>query len=272
MRGVAVARRLRRTVPLVLLVGTGGCFATRNDVRVLQGDLTAMRAELLRNDAEQRDALQQANRLLQAASDSLARLSARTVGIQGDVRGEMRSVREQLLQIQQLLNQSQGTITRLRAELEGRGGATPVPPAGGPPVSVVPPTAGQDTAGAPGPTQLYQRALDLLRNNSTATARTLFQELLSTYPASEYAPDAQYYIAESLAKENNVAGADAAYAAVVAKYPDNALAPRSLYKRAMLFVKQGDTARARGLLNDVITRYPRSEEADLAAETLKTLR
>lgn len=262
--------RLIRLAPLAALVAVGGCFATRNDVRVLQGDLTALRTELLRNDAEQRAALAQANRLLQAASDSLARLGTRTVGIQGDLRGEMRSVREQLLQIQQLLNQSQSTITRLRAELEGR---APVPPAAG---GAVPPGAaagaGADSAAGPGPTQLYQRALDLLRNNSTTTARSLFQELLSTHPASEYAPDAQYYIAESLARENNVPAAEAAYAAVVAKYPDNALAPRSLYKRAMLFVRQGDTVRARGLLNDVITRYPRSEEADLAAETLKTLR
>ena len=49
-------------------------------------------------------------------------------------------------------------------------------------------------------------------------------------------------------------------------------APTALYKRAQLVVQQGNTAQARQLLQQVIARYPRSDEAELAAEQLKTLR
>jgi len=295
-RSVHASRRVWRMIPLVALMATGGCFATRGDVRIIQNDILALRAEVLRKQQEHMEALLQTQRLLQVASDSLSRVSARTVGIQGDVRGEFRAVREQLLQVQTLLGQSQATISRLRAELEEqRANAAAVPPAGAVPPgaapgasgtnrpsSMTPPQAANTGAKAadsaatasntPGPSQLFVNGRDQLTRGSSATARTLFQELLTNYPDSDYAPDAQFWIAESLAKENNVAAADAAYAAVVSTYPNAPKAPTALYKRAQLLIKQGNTPQARQLLEQVVARYPRSDEAELATETLKTLR
>lgn len=282
--------RVWRLLPLVALVATGGCFATRGDVRIVQNDLASLRVELLKNQLDQREALTQTMRLLQVATDSLSKVSARTVSIQGDVRGEMRAVREQMLQVQTLLGQSQATIARLRSEIESRAAApapaaplpvgsavAPVPAAGKavPPASgkAVPPAA--DSAGPsrlPGPNQLYSDGRDQLTRGASATARIYFQELLTNYPASDYAPDAQFWIAESFAREKNLAAADAAYAAVVSTHPTSAKAPTALYKRAQLVVQQGNTAQARQLLEQVIARYPRSDEAELAAEQLKTLR
>ncbi|MFN9203389.1 MAG: tol-pal system protein YbgF [Gemmatimonas sp.] len=274
--------RVWRWVPLVALPATGGCFATRGDVRIVQTDIASLRAELIRNQQDQKDALTQTLRLLQVASDSLARVSARTVGIQGDVRGEMRAVREQLLQVQTLLGQSQATIARLRKEMEEqRASLVPAAPGATTPGAALPPgrpgaaPAKPESAVAaplPGPSQLFVNGRDQLTRGSSATARTLFQELLSAYPDSDYAPDAQFWIAESLAKENNTAAADAAYAAVVSTYPNAPKAPTALYKRAQLLLKQGNTPQAKQLFEQVVARYPRSDEAELAAETLKTLR
>jgi len=280
-------RRVWRLVPLVALAATGGCFATRGDMRVLQGDIAAMRAEVLKGQQEQKDALAQTQRLLAVASDSVARISARTVAIQGDVRGEMRGVREQLLQVQTLLGQSQATIARLRAEMEARNAMIPVAPApttepapapgrGSNPRPVTPTpapgSADTSTGVLAGPNQLYTTGRDQLLRGATATARMTFQELITNYPQSDYAADAQFWIAESLAKENNAPAADAAYAAVVSAYPTSAKAPTALYKRAQLVLKMGNTAQARQLFEQVISRFPRSDEAELATETLKTLR
>lgn len=280
-------RRVWRLIPLVALLATGGCFATRGDMRVLQGDIAAMRAEVLKGQQEQKDALAQTQRLLAVASDSVAKISARTVGIQGDVRGEMRGVREQLLQVQTLLGQSQATIARLRAEMEARNAMIPVAPAptmepapaagrgGNPrPVTPTPAPSGADTSTGvlAGPNQLYTTGRDQLLRGATATARMTFQELITNYPQSDYAADAQFWIAESLAKENNAPAADAAYAAVVSAYPTSAKAPTALYKRAQLVLKMGNTAQARQLFEQVVSRFPRSDEAELATETLKTLR
>ena len=125
---------------------------------------------------------------------------------------------------------------------------------------------------SPGATQLYTNGLDQLKRGSTATARTVLQELLSTYPGSDHAPDAQFYIAESLMREKNLAGADAAYSAVVAKYPQSPRAATAHYKRAQIAVQQGNSAEARKLFTEVVNRFPGSNEAVLAADQLKLLR
>jgi len=284
----AAARGLRHTlrscvwrlVPLVVLVATGGCFATRGDVRIVQSDISSLRAEILKNQLDQRDALTQTMRMLQVASDSLSKVSARTVSIQGDIRGEMRAIREQMLQVQTLLGQSQATIARLRSEIESRSAASVAAPAAGTVPPVVPPTSGRmpppavDSAAtrAPGPNQLYTDGRDQLTRGSSATARIYFQELLTNYPTSDYAPDAQFWIAESFAKEKNLPAADAAYAAVVSAHPTSAKAPTALYKRAQLLLQQGRTPQSKQLLEQVIARYPRSDEDELAAEQLKKLR
>ena len=281
-RAVVRARRAWRMIPVVALVATAGCFATRNDVRIVQGDVAALRTEMLKNDAAQRDALLQATRILSAVTDSMARISARTTGIQGDVRGEFRNVKEQLLQVQTLLGQSQAATNRLRAEMESRNNA-PVSPL--PVTSGTPPVAGavtsavaaasDSTASVPaGPTaaQLYQTGMDQSRRGSTSTARTYFQELLSKYPDSDLAPDAQNAIAQTLEREKNVNGADAAYAAVLTKYPDSRVAPTALYKRAQIALQKGNTADARKMLQEVVSRYPKSTEADVAADQLKNMR
>lgn len=289
LAGVARARRVWRVLPLTALAAVSGCFATRNDVRIVQSDLVALRTELLRNDADQKAALAQAMSVLAAATDSLARISNRTVSIQGDVRGEMRAVKEQLLQVQTLLGQSQANLNRLRATIEANTNAAPVappsPPLGTTPAtsttpvgaapgspSVVPPAADSTAQRGPGPTQLYQNGVDLMKRGSTNTARTVFQELLSTYPTSEFAPDAQYYMAESLRTDKNWAAADAAFAAVVTKYPDSPRAPTSHFKRAQIALQQGNTAEARKLFTEVVSRFPKSAEADLAAEQLRLLK
>lgn len=274
--------RVWRLIPLVALVATGGCFATRGDVRIVQTDLSSLRAELLKNQMDQRDALAQTMLVLRAAGDSLAKISARTVGIQGDIRGEMRAVREQMLQVQTLLGQSQATIARLRAEIEARNAAIVAPPpvgsvspAGSSPGARSPamvPPADSVVTRSPGPNQLYTDGRDQLTRGSFATARIYFQELVTNYPSSDYAPDAQFYIAESFGKEKNLPAADAAYAAVVSVHPTSARAPTALYKRAQLALQQNNIAQTRLLLEQVIAKYPRSDEADFAAEQLKTLR
>jgi len=292
----ALGLSARRLTPLVALVAAGGCFATRSDVKLVQTDIASLRAEVIKHEDDARAGLAAANKLLQAATDSLTKVSARTVSIQGDVRGETRTIKEQLLQIQQLLGQSQATIARMRAELAERGSVPPVlsgpvttMPTQNPPAPLVPPagksgtnaTSPTNTGAAtdammsprgPGPAELFQNGRDQQTRGSSGTARMLFQELLTNYPTSDEAPDAQFWIAESFANEKNPAAADAAYAAVVTKYPEAPKAPTALYKRAVLYAKQGNNAKARELFEQVVSRYPKSDEAVFATDQLKTLR
>jgi tol-pal system protein YbgF len=269
---------------VVLLAGSTGCFATRADMRILQGDINTVRTESQRSAQAQAQALTETARILQAVSDSLTRLSVRQLAFEGDVRGEMRRVNEQLIQVQQLLGQSASIIRSLRADLEAAGrtaipepaGATTgaVPPAGTPPAATPPratPPPAPATGQIPGPNVLYQDGMDHMRRGSYASARIAFGDLLLNYPGSDVAPEAQYLVAEAYAAERNLTAAETAYAAVVSKYPDSPRAPEAMYKRARIFIEQGNVAAAKPLLEQIIKQYPRSDSAEFAKERLASL-
>ncbi len=283
-------RGVRRLLPLALLA-TGACFATREDVQALHTDVQTLRADNARSDSARRAALDGVVASMNIVRDSLGLLSARVVKMQGDVRGDLYDVGQQLLQIQQLTGQSQQKVQELRAMLDQRqndiasssappaSGVSPQPtPGGTTSPSAVPRTGGAappPAAGAgatPGPNQLFQISLEQLRRGSPGAARTGLLQLLQQYPTSDLVPDAQFYLGEAYHQEGNAAGADSAYAAVVTRFPTSPRAPTALYKRALGMEEKGNITGARGLLNDLVQRYPRSDEASLAKDRLRTLK
>lgn len=285
-------RGVRCLLPVALLA-TGACFATREDVQALHTDMQSLRADNARSDSASRAALDRVVTSLNVVRDSLGLLSTRVVKMQGDVRGDLYNVGQQLLQIQELTGQSQQRVQELRASLEAKQSdiqssvapQTSQPSAGapaGPPTtspSSTTPRAGATTppapaagGGTPGPNQLFQLSLEQLRRGSPGAARTGLQTLLQQYPSSDLVPDAQFYLGEAYHQEGNAAGADSAYAAVVSGYPTSPRAPTALYKRALGMEEKGNIVGARGLLNDLVSRYPRSDEAALAKERLRTLK
>jgi tol-pal system protein YbgF len=290
-------RGVRCLLPLVLLA-TGACFATREDVQALHADVQSLRADNARSDSARRAALDRVVTSMNIVRDSLGLLSARVFKMQGDVRGDLYNVGQQLLQIQQLTGQSQQRVQELRASLEARQsdiqssnaqpgappptgatGAAPsstgatspssANPSSRPGATTTPAPSGGAT---PGPNQLFQISLEQLRRGSPGAARTGLQTLLQQYPTSDLVPDAEFYLGEAYHQEGNAAGADSAYAAVVSSYPTSPRAPTALYKRALGMEEKGNVVGARGLLNDLVTRYPRSDEAALAKERLRTLK
>lgn len=262
------ARTMRAAAPLAL-VFTGACFATRSDMRVLQGDILNFRTEAARADSARARQVAAVAAALGTVADSVRATSDRLARFQGDTRGDVRAIQQQLLQIQELTGQSQRRLQELRAEMESRA-QQPVAP----PVSATPgdTTNAAPVQAAPGPNQLYQLAYDQLRRGSYSAARAGFEELLRLYPTSELAPDAQINIAESHAAEGTNSAADSAYAAVVAKYPRSPRAATALYKLALSMARQGRRPDARSAMDRVVREYPQSDEADLAREWLRTNR
>jgi tol-pal system protein YbgF len=266
-------RTLVRRIAPVALVATGACFATQSDLRVLQTDVQTMRTERQRQDSVMQQRFDALMTSLRMTNDSLRSLSNRLTVIQGNVRGDLYQMNQQLLQIQELSGQSQRRLQELRSSLEARQqdappAAVPVPPAATPRDSAAAPGP---AAGSPGPNQLFQSSLDQLRRGSPASARRGFEELLRLYPTSDVAADAQFYLAESWAAEGNSGAADSAYATVVTKHAQSQRAPTALYKRALLLQQRGNIALARTALNDVVRLYPRSDEAQLARDRLRTM-
>lgn len=269
---------------LLLIVGAivsaSGCFATRSDVQVLQGDIAVLRAEAVRADSAHRDQMRQIARQIGAVGDTLRSVNAFLARFQGDFSLTMHTFGQQLLAVQELTGQSQKKLQEMRASLEAaqqeRATQVVVPAA---PVASVPgaPTAAPVASAAVqppviGPNQLFQVAKEQLQAGRTSAARDGFQTFLAQYPSDDLASDAAYRIAESWALEGKLAAADTAYQLVADKYPKSEQAPRAIYKRAMTSRQAGQTRQARTLFQLIVDKYPKSLEAELAADFLKTLK
>ena len=286
-----IVNRLRLLAPAAF-VAVGAC-ATRSDIQVLQSDIRVMRIESTQADSARRVQLDAVIAALGGTQDSLRSMHAQLFKFQGDVRGELYALGQQLIQVQELTGQSQRRLQELRASMEqrapesvapatqlpgptqGTGAAIPNRPA---PAAATPapvtslPQAPNSGSVTPGPNQLFQLSLDQLRRGSAVAARAGFQDLLRQYPSSDVAPEAQFYIAQSYETEGKIASADSAYALVVSKYPQSARAPSALYKRALALQAQGKVQAARAALDLVIRNYSRSDEAVLARDRLRTLK
>ena len=269
-----------RCLAPVALMATGACFATSNDVKMLQLQVDSLRTANVRSDSVRAAQLAQVVATLGLVRDSLGNVSGHVVKMQGDMRGDLHDVNEQLLQIQQLTGQSQNRLQELRASIEQRNqdmGEGAAPPATTGARGATTPTGTSPAPGAPGsnepgPNQLYQLGMEQLQRGSPSTAVQAFQKLLQDYPAADISPEAQFYLGEAYRAQGNAAAADSAYAMVIQKYPKSPHAPTALYKRALYLEQQGNATAARALLNQLISTYPQSDEAALARDHLRELK
>lgn len=247
-----------------LLVSAGGCFATRNDLQLLQQDIAASRGQAARADSARAAQLAVVIGTLRALDQSIRSLGADLVRRDADVRGELRALAQQLIQVQELTGQSQKRLQELRAELEQQKQDASLAQR---------PPAGDSAAGvAAGPNQLFQTSYEQLQRGNSGTARAGFEDLLRRYPTSDLAPEAQYYVAETYAADGNAGLADSAYAIVVQKWPRSARAPEALYKRGLALQRAGRAREARGIFQRVVAEYPRSDAAQLARDALRVAR
>jgi TolA-binding protein len=268
--------KLRLLGPLAIVITSSACFATRNDVRILQEDILSLRAAEARADSARArqlaDISNTLNTTLVAVRDSVRDLGLRLVTFQGSTRQELYSLGQQLLQLGELMGQSQAAMQSFRADIEERnrqaleqavrGAAAPAVPgdtsrAAAPPVLLT-----------EGPNVLYQIGRDQLSRNAWTAAREAFNRLLTEHPTSDLVPDALLGIADAFDAEGNRAEGDSVYRLVVSKYPSDDAAPRSLYKLGLSLARQRMMPEARKAMQDVVRLYPRSDESTLATDWL----
>ncbi|MGQ0703221.1 MAG: tetratricopeptide repeat protein [Gemmatimonadales bacterium] len=237
--------------------------ATKGQVRLLQGDVQALRVESARRDSARAAALAAVLTLQQRIMDSLivTREAVRNLDVR--VQADLTDINRQLLQVQELTGQSQQRLTELKAQLDARAEQAAVAGGAGAP---------SDTTRRTGPTadQLYQNARSNQIRGAMITARAGYQEFLRTYPSDSRAPDAVYYIAQTFGEETPDSAA-VYYNQVVSQDPTSERAPAALYQLGRLAEARRDPATARRHYDRVLREYPRSPVADLARERLREL-
>ncbi|HET6778713.1 MAG TPA: tetratricopeptide repeat protein, partial [Gemmatimonadales bacterium] len=231
-------------------------------VQQVQDDIALFKAETARRDSARAAQLTQVIQLQQRVMDSLSN-SRRAVGqLGGDLASDLYTSQQQLVQLQELTGQSQQRLSELRTQLEARG-------------EQISSTAPRDTVAAPSQAaasadQMYEASLAQLRRGSTSTARQGLREMLRTYPTSERAGDALYFIGQSFAAENPDSAAFY-YDQVVQKHPSSSRAASALYNLGLVAERRKDTRKAREAFQRVVQKYPQSDEAALARDRLRAL-
>jgi len=275
---------MRLLAPVALALASTACFATRNDVRILQGDIFALRAQQAQADSARARQLAEIsgtlNTTLGVVQDSVRQLGDRLTSFQGATRQELYSIGQQLLQLGELMGQSQAALRSFRAEIEDRNqqvlnqmirATQPTDLTAPPPPGALGDTAQPPTIVAPGegPNVLYEIGSDQLMQRSYSAARDAFMQILMRYPDSDRAPDAALRIAEAFGAEGRVIESDSVFREVFQKWPTAEAAPPAMYKLALSLDRQGRRAEARAMMQRVVTNYPRSDSYTLASDWLK---
>jgi tol-pal system protein YbgF len=120
-----------------------------------------------------------------------------------------------------------------------------------------------------------QRLYDTAWTDYTAGQWTLciegFGTYLRSFPRSEAADDAQFYIGECNFADGKYADAMDAYNRVIASYPKADKVPDAYYKRGMTFERLGQLDRARESWDTLLKTFPDAEVARLAKQNLDRL-
>jgi tol-pal system protein YbgF len=143
--------------------------------------------------------------------------------------------------------------------------------AGGPAASA---KRGGSAPPADDPQSAYQAAYELLRpeNRQYEQAVTAFSDFLQTYPNSDLAPNAQYWLGEANYVLQNNEAALKAFQQVVERYPLSAKVPGALLKIGYLQHTKGDIAAAESVLGRVVNEFPGTPAAQMAQQRIERIR
>ncbi len=118
----------------------------------------------------------------------------------------------------------------------------------------------------------YDAAVDDLRNGRYDQAVASWRSFLITYPDSNLAADAQYWLGEAYFVSRDLAKARDAFISLGLKYPDSDRMPDALLKLGQILSELGDAGQAREILQQLIAAYPDSQAATLARKRLSAIR
>lgn len=189
-----------------------------------------------------------------------------------ELQREVKILRANIEEDRELLNQVANDLAQLQKDYESK---TPpphavqgvesemTPPPGSPPSPQEEPK--EDMEGA------YQQAYGTFKKGDYPLALKQFKAFLRTYPRSEYADNAQYWIGECYHQQGDYERAILEYEKVLTKYPNGDKVPSALLKEGFAFLNLGDRVDAKLLFKKVIKEYPQSPQAEIAAKKLKVL-
>jgi len=216
----------------------------REQIKVLQQRETEMTARLDRMESAQRNQLELVNQL-----ELLRQENAR-------LRGQVETLSNEVATLQK---RNRDLYTDLDARLKKME-----------PQSVT--VDGRSAAVDRAELAAYETPLAQFRAGDFKGSLPGFQQFVARYPASAYAPAAQYWIGSAHYAIKDYKSAIAAHRTLVERYADSPRVPDALLSIAESQVQLGDRKSANATLNRVIKEFPETEAAKIARDRLPATR
>jgi len=216
----------------------------REQIKVLQQRETEMTARLDRMESAQRNQLELVNQI-----ESLRQESAR-------LRGQVETLTNEVATLQKRNRDLYADLDARLKKME--------------PQSVT--VDGRSAAVDRAELAAYETPLAQFRSGDFKGSLPGFQQFVARYPASAYAPAAQYWIGSAYYAIKDYKSAIAAHRTLVERYADSPRVPDALLSMAESQVQLGDRKSANATLNRVIKEFPETEAAKIARDRLPSTR
>jgi tol-pal system protein YbgF len=118
---------------------------------------------------------------------------------------------------------------------------------------------------------LYTSSKQAFDQGDFEAARKGFHKIITDFPTSEHADNAQFWIGEIYYREKWYEKAILEYQKVIENYPKGNKVPASLLKQGFAFLSLGDKANARLILKELAKKYPDTNEGKIAVQKLKEI-
>jgi len=239
--------RLSAALLMVLLAGCSLTRSGEDPVQVRLNDLDARLTKLERIMANQS--------LLEMAQN------------QDALQAEVRALRGRVDELQNGAEAMRKQQRDLYGDLERRMTGAATAPAASAPAQPSSTSGGAGTAEQ----AAYVQAFEALKSSNYAASIAGFKQYLATYPTSDLADNAQYWLGEAYYVTRDYDNAAVAFRAVGERWPNSRKAPDALLKLGFTQFELKNFSQARTTLTLVTQRYPDTEAAHLAADRLKRL-
>jgi tol-pal system protein YbgF len=190
-----------------------------------------------------------------------------------DVSSELEALREQISQLEGRLEVNEHQVQEALEEAKkarlaaAQGGVSAVPgtdaPTAGPPAD----------APASEEVKSYRAAYDAWRGDDHQQCIDRFAQFLQSFPTSQYADDASFWLADCYFKQGDLKAAILRFDDVATRYPKSEKASEALYRQGEALLRLGPNfgKAAEKAFDRVVKEYPDSRRAEDARQQLKLL-
>jgi tol-pal system protein YbgF len=257
--------RNRSAVAAISAALLSGCVSTQ-DIEGLQARLAEIQRQVLQlqQQMSSKDEVQELGAQISSQTQSLLKSEADVqVGLEqlsaqiDQLRADLGDTNYRLSQLSQQITATNQELQAVRTTVGGGGGL-----------------GGIDGAGADTPEDpqaVYQAAYNDYLRGSYDLAILGFRRYLKSFPETDLADNASYWIGECYFSQRKYRQAISEFDNILSTYPRSDKVASALLKKGYAYLELGDRSDGVSQLQRVISDYPQSDEANLARQRLSDL-